>query len=38
MSTPDKALEAYTKLKSASHLTVMVERRGENITLDYQIR
>lgn len=38
MSTPDKALEAYTKLKSASHLTVMVERHGQNITLDYQIR
>lgn len=38
MSTPDKALEAYTKLKSASHLTVMLERRNENITLDYQIR
>jgi general secretion pathway protein C len=38
MSTPDKALEAYTKLKTASHLTVMLERRGENITLDYQIR
>ena len=38
MSTPDKALEAYTKLKTASHLTVMLERRNENITLDYQIR
>jgi general secretion pathway protein C len=38
MSTPDRALEAYTKLKSASHLTVNVERRGENVTLDYQIR
>lgn len=38
MATPDKALEAYTKLKSASHLTVQLERRGENITLDYQIR
>ena len=38
MSTPDRALEAYTKLKSASHLTVQVERRGENVTLDYQIR
>lgn len=38
MSTPDKALEAYTKLKSASHLTVVVERRNENLTLDYQIR
>ncbi|MCS6914791.1 MAG: type II secretion system protein GspC [Myxococcales bacterium] len=38
MSTPDKALEAYTKLKSASHLTMLIERRGENVTLDYQIR
>lgn len=38
MSTPDKALEAYTKLKSASHLTVTVERGGQNVTLDYQIR
>jgi general secretion pathway protein C len=38
MATPDKALEAYTKLKSASHLTVQLERRGENVTLDYQIR
>jgi general secretion pathway protein C len=38
MSTPDKAFEAYTKLKSASHLTVQLERRGDNITLDYQIR
>jgi general secretion pathway protein C len=38
MSTPDKALEAYTKLKSASHLTVLLERRNENVTLDYQIR
>jgi general secretion pathway protein C len=38
MATPDKALEAYTKLKSASHLTMALERRGENVTLDYQIR
>ena len=38
MSTPDKAFEAYTKLKSASHLTMQLERRSENITLDYQIR
>lgn len=38
MSTPDKAFEAYTKLKSATHLTLNVERRGENVTYDYQIR
>ena len=38
MATPDRAFEAYTKLKSASHLTMQLERRGENVTLDYQIR
>jgi general secretion pathway protein C len=38
MSTPDKALEVYTKLRNASHLSVSVERRGETITLDYSIR
>ncbi len=38
MTSPDKALEVYTKLRSASHLSVQVERRGENLTLDYTIR
>jgi general secretion pathway protein C len=38
MSSPDKALEVYTKLRNASHLSVQVERRGENLTLDYTIR
>lgn len=38
VSSPDKILEVYTKLKSASHLTVSLERRGESKTLDYQIR
>lgn len=38
MSSPDKALEIYTKLRNASHLSVNVERRGESITLDYSIR
>jgi general secretion pathway protein C len=38
MSSPDKALEVYTKLRNASHLSVQVERRGENVTLDYSIR
>jgi general secretion pathway protein C len=38
MSSPDKALEVYTKVRNASHLSVQVERRGENITLDYTIR
>jgi general secretion pathway protein C len=38
MSSPDKALEIYTKLRYASHLSVSVERRGESTTLDYSIR
>jgi len=38
MTTPDKALEVYTKLRNASHLGVQVERRGETISLDYTIR
>jgi membrane-associated protease RseP (regulator of RpoE activity) len=38
MTTPDHALEAYTKLRNAKHLTISVERRGENLTFDYEIR
>jgi general secretion pathway protein C len=38
MTSPDKALEVYTKLRNASHLSVSVERRGESMTLDYSIR
>lgn len=38
MSSPDKALEVFTKLRNASHLTVQLERRGANTTLDYTIR
>jgi general secretion pathway protein C len=38
MTTPDAALALYTKLRSASHLSVQVERRGETVTLDYTIR
>ncbi len=38
MSSPDKALEAYTKLRSASNLTIAIERRGQSMTLDYEIR
>lgn len=38
ISTPDKAMETYVKLKPVSHFTVVIERRGANRTLDYQIR
>jgi general secretion pathway protein C len=38
MTSPDKALEVYTKLKTANHLSVGVERNGQKITKDYNIR
>jgi general secretion pathway protein C len=38
MTSPDKALEIYTKLKSANHLAVALERNAQKITKDYNIR
>jgi len=38
MTSPDKALEVYTKLKTANHLSVGLERNGQKITEDYNIR
>jgi general secretion pathway protein C len=38
MSSPDQALGVYTKLRTASHLSVAVERRGETVSMDYTIR
>src|SRR5450432_59339 len=38
MSSPDQALMVYTKLKSASHLSVGLERGGQKITKEYNIR
>jgi general secretion pathway protein C len=37
MSSPDTALEAYAKLRSASNLAVSLERRGAPVTMEYQI-
>ncbi|HVV48829.1 MAG TPA: type II secretion system protein GspC [Polyangia bacterium] len=38
MTSPDKALEVYTKLRTANHLSVGLERNGQKITEDYNIR
>jgi general secretion pathway protein C len=38
MSSPDSALEAYSRLRGADHLTLSVVRRGNAMTLDYNIR
>ncbi len=38
ITTPDKALEVYTKLRSASHLSITFNRRGKTLSHDYTIR
>jgi general secretion pathway protein C len=38
ITSPEKALEVYAKLKSASHLSLGVERNGQRLTKDYSIR
>lgn len=38
MSSPDSALEAYSRLRSASNLTVAVTRRGRAMSLEYDIQ
>ncbi len=38
MATPDQALSLFTKLRSASHLSMQVERRSETVTMDYTIK
>jgi general secretion pathway protein C len=38
MASPEKALEAYARLRTADHLTVQVNRRGGNVNLDFNIK
>jgi general secretion pathway protein C len=38
LSTPDKALEVYTKVREASSLQVTVTRRGKPVDLNYSIK
>jgi general secretion pathway protein C len=38
LTTADKALEVYTKVREANNLTVQAERRGKQITMTYSIR
>ncbi len=38
MASPEKALEAYAKLRTADHLTVQVNRRGQNSNIDFNIK
>jgi general secretion pathway protein C len=38
MSDPQKALEAYTRLRTADHLTVSVARQGKPMNIDFNIK
>jgi general secretion pathway protein C len=38
LTSADKALEVYTRLKSASHLSLGIERGGQRITNEYTVR
>ena len=38
MASPEKALEAYARLRTADKLVVQVNRRGANMNLDYNIK
>jgi general secretion pathway protein C len=38
MTSPEKALEAYARLRTADHLTVSVNRKGQEMNLDYNIK
>jgi general secretion pathway protein C len=38
MASPEKALEAYARLRSANELTIKITRRGQPVTLDFNIK
>lgn len=38
MGSPEKALEAYARLRTATGLTVQVTRRGQPLTIEYAIK
>jgi len=38
MASPEKALEAYARLRSAESLSVRVTRRGNPVTIDFKIQ
>jgi general secretion pathway protein C len=38
MTSPEKALEAYARLRTADHMTVAINRKGTNQNLDYNIK
>ena len=37
MDSPDKALELYQKLRDTSSVSIELNRRGQNMTVNYNI-
>ncbi len=37
LSQPDQALTAYTKLRSATQMSLSMDRRGQQVTMEYQV-
>jgi general secretion pathway protein C len=38
MASPEKALEAYARLRTADKLTISLNRKGSNMNIDYNIK
>jgi general secretion pathway protein C len=38
MTSPEKALEAYARLRTADHLTIQINRKGADTNMDYNIK
>jgi general secretion pathway protein C len=38
MTSPEKALEAYARLRTADHLTIQINRKGQDQNIDYNIK
>jgi general secretion pathway protein C len=38
MASPEKALEAYARLRTANKLAIKITRRGQPVTLDFNIK
>jgi len=38
MSSPEKALEAYARLRTATNLNIKLNRRGSPVSIDYRIK
>jgi general secretion pathway protein C len=38
LTTPDKALEVYTKVRESNNLSITVTRRGKSVSMNYNIK